>query len=345
MKDVVITEIKNLLGYGVDVETIVKTYLSGTMEPEKVLVAVQYILDNYQVKNSQFLEECQNYIQKYQKEELTISEKVQNMLAHGMTPELVINHCLSANMDEQTKNAIVQYVLLNYQVNKNEVDEAIHFMYTNDTLPLIETFESNIINPILDKIALKNSLTEEEAGILIRWISSKTKEGLQIATCQASGRDISWDNLFGACGVGQGISGLICQNLGLEITTNNIADTISDYRHAYLSVEIPIENSIKTYIVDCTYRQFFTLWWLNPKEKSVGINMQEDDNLKNFADHVLKNGYFELTKENWESYQYGSTGIKKNLSYEEIKKILKNNQDELDYEEAELEEWGVSVRR
>lgn len=70
-----------------------------------------------------------------------------------------------------------------------------------------------------------------------------------------------------------------------------------------------VGSNKKMYIVDCAYRQFFSLSYNIDSEElnqmDPGIFMLEDEKRKKVAEQILKQGYIELTEENLKLYLDG----------------------------------------
>lgn len=226
--------------------------------------------------------------------------------------------------------------------------------------------------------ALVSGIEEEEAEMLLQWVVQNAREGL------VNGNDVDVIknmNLVGYCGLGQGITGFTIQNMGLSPNISNAYETFNGGQHAFLTVEIPVKNSNegvqnKLYLVDTTYRQFFTRdeWTIGNrgyiKDKRFGnkvapiagywaIQMQGG---KEFSERLLADGYIELTEENAKIYgdafyledkerkDYTKAPRKEELvtgidgkTY--IERMLDPElQREIDYSPEEFEGWQINIK-
>ncbi len=92
----------------------------------------------------------------------------------------------------------------------------------------------------------------------------------------------------------------------------------------------------KTYLIDSTYRQFFSTMRCNEgryytEEENTNLKVAPDPGYfvtdKNFAKSLMKDGYIELTKEN--AKKYGEAFYKASISLKELDKL--NAKDNNDY--------------
>ena len=223
----------------------------------------------------------------------------------------------------------------------------------------------DIDKELLNNIDISNGLTIDEALNLLKWISNNTRDNLnKYNETLYIFRDVYEDApLNGTCGLGQFISLYPLQQLGLHITINNI-QTEFKTNHAYGTVVIPIkeENKVtnKRFILDLTYRQFFRIHenviskYLKSNSKpNIGlfINLDEDD--KNFAIELLKNGFVEATDDNIKHYfkpfafsdleLYSTDTI--NQVYQELDMLdaIENKQIEFDWDIESAKEYGYNL--
>lgn len=176
---------------------------------------------------------------------------------------------------EEIKNNLIRLydLLFYYQSKEKGIDNAyvveddvqkLNSIYVLSSRP--ERFE--IDYDLLNNINVINGLSEEEAYELLKWTSNNTRDNMNKSICD----DLNYvdDNVYndysltGFCGFSQFSSLYPLQKMGLKITINNVGNgKLSNNRHAFGSVFIPINSNgtiiEKQYIIDCTYRQFFTL--------------------------------------------------------------------------------------
>lgn len=283
------------------------------------------------------------------------------------------NYFLTDNSDMKEKIKqflILQYDLLYYfQAKKNGLHttyllddevEKLPDVYLIDQKP--ERFE--IDENILNTINISEGLTEEQAQELLYWTVNNTRDNINIGKNITGIPGDVYDNynVMGYCGFSQFSSLYPLEHLGFEVTVNNIGE-IKGGRHAYGTVVIPIKenNQIvnKRFLIDCTYRQFFTLPFNSfsryiSSTPDVAFYIKQDPKMIEFAKQLLKNGFIEATPENLENYlkpffmkdyQFEDIMLAEK-EFEEIDLLdaIQNRQVEFDYEEAEFDNWGCNLK-
>lgn len=256
-----------------------------------------------------------------------------------------------------------------YQAKKNGISKAYLLDDDIDKLPDIYLVEQRperfrIDEDLLNNINLDEGLTMEQAIELLRWSVNNTRDNLIITEKRRPStiEDVYGNSsLMGACGLSQFSSLYPLQKLGLQVTINNVGE-VHGGRHAYGTVVIPIkmEDKIvnKRFLIDCTYRQFFTIPWnviarYLSSSPFAGFYVVQDNVKIEFAKELLKNGFIEASLENLEKYLKpffsGSIPIDKVSTIDEefskldIIDILENKQEEFDYSEEEFYEWGLNL--
>lgn len=216
-------------------------------------------------------------------------------------------------------------------------------IYTVNVKPKEKEIDKNILKNIY---ADKEFYTEEEATTLLNWIVNNTMTKIQKSS-------YLYDDLFGVCGQSQFISLFPLEKLGLKITKNNVADLYNgcNFRHSFGSVFIPtkVNNQIitKQYLIDCSYRQFFLLKDCTKENKSPnpGYFIRKNEEMKDFSEELLQNGYIELNEKNAKKYAYGfymsdsKESILETINKLEKENILENintRQVEFDIDEDEI---------
>ena len=123
--------------------------------------------------------------------------------------------------------------------------------------------------------------------------------------------DLTCENLSGECRDS-------AERIILDCTSKGFTDSMVLTPSTYLDgVEIhncTIANlNKKSYLIDCTYRQFFTN---KNKESHCGIYMLNNEKRKEIANQLLKKGWIEATPENLKAYMDGFE-MAKRKSFEE----------------------------
>lgn len=152
-----------------------------------------------------------------------------------------------------------------------------------------------------------NGITEEEAEILLDWSVQKTRKYLD----ETSNYSIKNDSLTGACGTAQMLTLVPFQDIGIKATANNTYNFGEKVgHHAFGTVILPIEENgnvvEKQYLVDASFRQFFTTARCNYGRyydlerlsgPDPGYYVNKFPNGEEIAKEILKRGYTELTNE------------------------------------------------
>ncbi len=157
--------------------------------------------------------------------------------------------------------------------------------------------------------AMKNGegITEEEAEVLLDWSVQKTRKCLD----ETSDYGIKNDSLIGTCGVAQMHTLAPFQDIGIKITANNTYNFGENVgNHAFGTIVLPIEENgnvvEKQYLVDTSFRQFFTTAKCNYGRyydlerlsgPDPGYYVNKFPNGESIAKDILKKGYTELTNE------------------------------------------------
>lgn len=209
-----------------------------------------------------------------------------------------------------------------YKPSINDIDE--------------ETLE-NISKP-------KKAYTQEEADSLLKWTVNNTRKNIELE-CRST---IDKLNTAGLCGFSQFSTLYPLQQLGLKVTYNNVGQLGIDYRHAFGTVTMPIiqeDKTIidKTYLIDVTYSQFFTLDnnVKNCDEPMAGYFMIQDAETKDFAEQLLQDGYIECDENNLYKYVYGF-GLATNKEIKDIDIIFKE-EDPTSYTKDEFDRLGYNL--
>lgn len=231
----------------------------------------------------------------------------------------------------------------------NEVDVANAFKHLHDV-------NVNI------KHGISDGISQEEAILILNWDIQNARKSLA-----RSEKDFPTSSLTGCCGYAQSITLLPFIEVGLEVTINN-ANYLPGavYRHAFGTVKIPIKINdtviTKQYLLDASYRQFFTTAECNPGRyyirdydagPAAGYYVCQTEEGRIFAKELLTNGFIELTEENAKTYGNGFACESLNLETLQAQEIItkfpgklyidsiNNSQEkELNNDKEELEQNG-----
>ena len=260
---------------------------------------------------------------------------------------------------EQLKKYISDiYVIANQQINNNEKSAMISKLLTdyykfanklnvepdeiNDLILFLKNKSFIIQSPIKEKnidlqcfsnlkYALENNIgiKETDAINILNWTVNNTLSNLD-GFLKFLGTKVWQDNLDGYCELCQSISLIPLEKLGLKVTKNTAQDCFMyPFNHAFGTVTFPINmnNNIiyKTYLVDVSYRQFFSTAYCNEgmyytKRIAPDPGYFTD---KDFASELLSNGFIELNSKTAELY--GLPFYKSSLSLGEKNKVCNIN--------------------
>ena len=231
---------------------------------------------------------------------------------------LAIMDVYNEDMDNDKKHEVLSKLWTDYYKLSEKYNIKLDFAYQ---LYLIGESESYIIDEepkrfVIDEIRLDeaidslkkgNDLTDEEIEIFLQASVMNARRGF--ATL---GIDIKNNSLNGFCELGQALSLMPLENIGLEVTKNSASESFDyPFNHAFGTVTFPYDGTTKTYLIDTTYRQFFTTNRCNEgryyqEEENTGLKVAPDPGYfvedENFARNLMRNGYIELTKETATKY-------------------------------------------
>lgn len=167
----------------------------------------------------------------------------------------------------------------------------------------------DLLDESIQRIKNNNGISEHEAINILNWTVENTKDNLS-TILKYLGKDIESDSLASFCEVAQATTLIPLEKIGIKVTKNNASDSFKyPYNHAFGTASFNIienDNIIeKTYLIDTTYRQFFTTVKCNEgmyyKKDSIapdpGYFADEE-----FAKILLMNGYIELNQETAKLY-------------------------------------------
>lgn len=192
-------------------------------------------------------------------------------------------------------------------------------------------YNNDLIKPVevIEKVNTNNPLTIDEANTLLRWVVNDTWHNFL-----KLGLDLNRNSLNGYCEFGQLNSLYPLEKLGLSVTKNTTEKSFDTYyHHAFGTVTISIidndEIIDKTFLIDTTYKQFFTSIRCNngryyTKDEDYNVDASPDcgffmktDYEKEVATKLITNGYILLTSDVAKVYGDGfkKSSIPLNKSY------------------------------
>ena len=188
--------------------------------------------------------------------------------------------------------------------------------------------DENRLDDAIDSLKKGNDLTNEEIEILLQASVMNARRGFETL-----GIDTKNNSLNGFCELGQALSLMPLENIGLEVTKNSATGSFDyPFNHAFGTATFPYNGATKTYLIDTTYRQFFTTNRCNEgryyqEEENTGLKVAPDPGYfvedKDFARRLMRNGYIELTEET--ATKYGEAFNKASIPLKDIDKINDSN--------------------
>lgn len=209
-------------------------------------------------------------------------------------------------------------------------------------LYLIGESESYIINEeperfVVDKDELDKAINhlEEGNGLTLDEIETLLQASVENARSNFAnlGIDVKTNSLNGFCELGQALTLMPLESLGLKVTKNTAKESFGyPFNHAFGTVTFPYNGGEITYLIDSTYRQFFTTNRCNEgryhqEEENTGLKVAPDPGYfvedESFARNLMRNGYVPLTKEN--ATKYGEAFYKASISLEKQENLNNSN--------------------
>lgn len=181
----------------------------------------------------------------------------------------------------------------------------------------------------------KEGLTDEEIKTLLDYSVENARKSFDNL-----GINVKTNSLNGLCELGQALTIMPLENLGLEVTKNSASLCFNyPFNHVFGTVTFPYQDNgrviDKTYLIDSTYRQFFSTMRCNEgryytEEENTNLKVAPDPGYFitdiDFAKTLMKDGYIELTKEN--AKKYGEAFYKASIPLKELEKLdTKDNKD------------------
>lgn len=331
--------------------------------------------------------ECDTMINKVKKEIIKFKNNIDDMEKQISNIDInvvlkIIKNRIKENIDKYfsiediqekkiIKKELIKYynLLYYYQAKVNGLErvyildneiEQLSNIYMLEQLPKLFEINENL----LSEINVSNGLTMEQTLELLQWTVNNTRKNLMIDGNQRIRKheDVYGNScLAGTCGLSQFSTLYPLKQLGLEVTVNNI-DDMCGIKHAYGTVLIPIKTDDKIvnkrFLIDCTYRQFFTLPFnvvsrYLSDSPSVGFFVSQEKEYIDFANKLLKNGFVFASLENMKLYFgpffYSSILVDNIYDMDEkfdeidILEIVDKKQSEFDYTKEEFDEWGLNL--
>lgn len=180
----------------------------------------------------------------------------------------------------------------------------------------------------------KHRSLEEQIKYIVWFVRSRLLE--HHSDIENTKQDFNKLHLTNDCKLAANIVGLLCMQLNISCKIIKIAPAFTDEYKLYNGngfhyfCLIKDEDRDKDYIIDCTYRQFFTLDSNSLERLGVmgldgcnpGIYMLQNMSRFNTARELLLNGYIEANDDNFKNYLDGFTlSFRNGLYYEWLGRV------------------------
>ena len=201
-----------------------------------------------------------------------------------------------------------------------------------------------IIN--LNKNGIQAGITLEEANLILDYVVYEVRN-----IFSSLGINLKSNSLNGYCELGQGLSIRFLESLGLKVTKNTACNSFDyELNHCFGTVMIPVEIDGKVenkiFLIDTTYRQFFTstrcnegMYYKNNEKPDPGYFVKDEE----VAKKIMRDGYILLDEYTAKCYGEGfyfssldkeNITMHNNINY--FKNIINDDSDYvLDFDEME----------
>lgn len=226
----------------------------------------------------------------------------------------------SKNLDNKKKHNLLKELWTRYYKLANKLNIELIEEYNLSLILEQESFivkqdsikkgiDYELLNKSIEKIKNNCEISELEAINILNWSVENTKDNLSTVLKQL-GKNVESDSLSSFCEISQAISLIPLENIGIKVTKNKASECFKyPYNHAFGTATFNIiENDEiikKTYLIDITYRQFFTTVKCNEGMYYKKNSIAPDPGYfadENFARSLLKNGYVELNEQTAKLY-------------------------------------------
>ena len=255
-----------------------------------------------------------------------------------------IQESYNYNGSQTDKSNLIRKLWTKYYILSNKLniklDEAYNLYllgenesYIIDAIPTKKNINNQELQEALNNYYHNNYLTHKEVKLILDSVINFTWSSLELL-----GINLDNNSLNGYCELAQALSILPLETIGLKNTKNSASECFKyPFNHKFGTVTFTEKNNDKieekTYLIDPTYRQFFTSIRCNEgryytKEENTNKIANPDPGYFiediSFAKELITNGYIELTKEN--SIKYGEPFYLSSLPQNKL-----NNKTNIDY--------------
>ena len=268
---------------------------------------------------------------------MSIEEKNNRMLEH-------LNELLNKNPLDLDKyiSERIKYAKFCYKhslaPSSDELNEKILFQYfIIPSAPLRYNISDEKKENAFTKIREHMALTPEEASTILESVVEIARQKL------SQYDDLDNSPLDGSCGLGQGFTYYPLQELGVHTTVNRATNLPDSYtNHGFLTCFLPVIEDgqvvTKQYLIDITYRQFFTyfscdksrfydgkLGYRGETTPNPGYFLSQFRDGIQFSKELLTKGYIELTEKNARLYGLGFSCTSLSFHNKKRKKEIMNH--------------------
>lgn len=204
----------------------------------------------------------------------------------------------------------------NFRYDFTKLSRCPYQSFVIPSTPILKEESPKKVYQIYRKLLLKEDLLEGEDETFLNWIVFCTRihlhQYLQTISYSEEVKDIKENSLEGLCGLASYMIVKAFSHFPWYVSSYDHADITDTLSHIFVILKLPIckdgIRKIKEYVIDCTYRQFFTSASCSKGNLYRGLcpddgyymMMEEKSSL--FAQKLLEKGYFELTEEQAKMY-------------------------------------------
>lgn len=200
-----------------------------------------------------------------------------------------------------------------------ELEKLARYRYIVSSSPNLTNVRQDKLVTAITDLVNKGRVTDDEVDYIL---TNAVMIARELISKDKRIKDIKVDPLYGFDGYTQALTLNYLEKIGLKTTTNNTINFPGEnLRHLFGTCTFPVSNGKgiinKTYLIDLTYRQYFTVIGANEgrfftsdkKLKNncgpdVGYYVCQDEEGQKFAKELLKEGFIELTP--WKAKIYGN---------------------------------------
>lgn len=263
----------------------------------------------------------------------TYNENLSNELKYDKVSRLWTDYYqLSNKLGIQLEKAYQTYLFCENECYKIYQEPVVKEL----DLSLVEESANHLKKVIDNKVlGIDDGISCEEATLLLDWAVHNARMGFSML-----GIDLKTNSLNGFCELGQALSLMPFERLGVSVTKNRASDAFEyPFNHAFGTVCLPIKDEEgrvvdEYYLIDTTYRQFFSSVRCNEgryytREENTGKVANPDPGYfvsdVEFAKRLMADGYVVLSFDT--AFKYGESFYLATIPFNELERNRLRNFD------------------